>query len=51
MTLADQVSAVGAGAAKVLGPLPSAYQDQNGKIQLAYSAVTSVVVEAYKPRA
>jgi hypothetical protein len=44
-TLAAQVVAVGAGVAKLIGPIPPAYNDGNGNIQITYSGVSSVTVE------
>jgi len=49
MTLANQVVAVPAGAARLIGPIPPAFNDGNGSVQLTYSAVTSVTVEAVQP--
>lgn len=47
-TVANVVVAVPAGAARVIGPFPSAYNDGNAKVQLTYSGVTSVTVEGWK---
>lgn len=49
MTLAANVVAVGAGATKLIGPIPPAYNDSGGNVQLTYSGVTSVTVEAIDP--
>ena len=38
--------AVTNGQSRVIGPIPSVYNDGNGLVQLTYSAVTSVTVEA-----
>jgi hypothetical protein len=51
MTLGNQVVAVPAGAVRLIGPVPSAYNDAAGNINLSYSAVTSVTVEAIHPDA
>lgn len=46
---ANQVVAVGAGATKYIGPFPrGSWNDANGKVQVSYSAVTSVTVGAVK---
>ncbi|MFO1038151.1 MAG: hypothetical protein U1E45_15040 [Geminicoccaceae bacterium] len=46
---ANQVVAVGAGTSKVIGPFPKgSWNDANGKVQVSYSAVTSVTVGAIK---
>ncbi|MCZ7633434.1 MAG: hypothetical protein M5U20_08125 [Phycisphaerales bacterium] len=45
-TVANKVVAVPAGASRVIGPIPPAFNDGNGKAQVTYSAVTSVTVEA-----
>lgn len=49
VTYANVVVAVPAGAARIIGPLPPCYNDGNNKVQLTYSGVTSVTVEAYDP--
>ena len=49
MTLAANVVAVAAGASKLIGPIPTAFNDSGGNVQIAYSAVTSVTVEAIDP--
>lgn len=49
MTLGNQVVAVPAGASRLIGPIPPAFNDGNGKVQMSYSAVTSVTVEAIQP--
>lgn len=46
MTLAANLVAVGAGATKLIGPIPTAYNDSGGNVQITYSGVTSVTVEA-----
>lgn len=46
MTLGNQVVAVPAGATRIVGPIPPAFNDGNGNVALTYSAVTSVTVEA-----
>jgi hypothetical protein len=49
MTLANNVVTVPNGQSRIIGPVPPAFNDGNGKVQLTYSAVTSVTVEAYQP--
>lgn len=49
MTLSNQVVAVAAGATKLIGPIPPAFNDGNGNVQITYSAVTSVTVEVVDP--
>ena len=49
MTVANNVVAVAAGAEKVIGPIPSAFNDGNGNVQVTYSAVTSVTVGVVQP--
>lgn len=44
MTLANQVVAVPAAGERLIGPIPSAFNDGNGNVQLTYSGVTSVTV-------
>jgi hypothetical protein len=45
LTKANQVVAVNEGVTKVIGPFPTAaYNDSNGKVQITYSAVTSLKV-------
>lgn len=39
---------VGAGSEKMIGPIPAAYVDAAGKVNVAYSAVTSVTVAALR---
>lgn len=46
MTLANQVVAVAAGATRLIGPIPPAFNDGNGSVQVTYSGVTTVTVEA-----
>jgi hypothetical protein len=48
-TLADQVVPVLNGTSRVIGPIPPAFVDGSGNVQLTYSAVTSVTVEAWNP--
>lgn len=47
MTLANQVVAVTNGTSKIIGPIPPAFTDGSGNVQITYSAVTSVTVEAW----
>lgn len=49
-TLANQAIAVPAGAARVAGPFPAAFHDSNGKIQITYSGVTSLTIQAFTSR-
>lgn len=49
MTLANNVVAVGAGAERVIGPIPSAFNDGNGNVQVTYSGVSSVTVFVIQP--
>lgn len=46
MTLGNGVIAIPAGAARLIGPIPTAFNDGNGKVQITYSAVTSMTIEA-----
>lgn len=42
----DPVVAVGAGVTKIIGPFPTGiYNDANGRVNVSYSAVTSVTVK------
>lgn len=49
MTVANIAVAVGAGATKLIGPIPAAYNDSNGNIAITYSSATSVTVKAIQP--
>lgn len=49
MTLSAAVIAVAAGATRLIGPIPPAYNDSGGNVQITYSGVTSVTVEAIDP--
>lgn len=49
MTLSNNVVAVPAGGMRLIGPIPSAFNDGNGKVQVTYSAVSSVTVGAFIP--
>ena len=49
MTVGNNVVAVAAGAERVIGPIPSAYNDGNGNVQVTYSGVTTVTVAAIQP--
>lgn len=49
MTLSNNVVAVAAGATKLIGPIPPAFNDGNGAVQITYSAVTSLTIEAIDP--
>ncbi|MFN0133414.1 MAG: hypothetical protein ACKVW3_12915 [Phycisphaerales bacterium] len=46
MTLLAQVVAVPAGQTRVIGPIPPAFNDANGKVQVSYSTATSVTISA-----
>lgn len=46
-TVSNAAVSIAAGVTRLIGPVPPAYNDGNGLIQLTYSAVTSVTVEAY----
>ncbi|MFN7019900.1 MAG: hypothetical protein ACK4WH_01055 [Phycisphaerales bacterium] len=48
-TVSNLVVAVPAGATRVIGPIPPAYNDGNGKAQISYSGVTSVTVWGLQP--
>lgn len=48
-SLADLVVAVGAGAERIIGPLPRrAFNNASERVAIAYSGVTSVTVGAFK---
>lgn len=47
-TVADAVVTIGAGATKLIGPVPPAYIDSGGNTKLLCSAVTTVSVEAFR---
>lgn len=49
MTVGANVVAVANGTNKIIGPIPSCYNDSGGLVQISYSGVTSVTVEAYDP--
>ena len=42
MTLANNVVAVGNGVEKIIGPIPSAFNDGNGNVTVNFSGTTSV---------
>lgn len=46
-TFGNQAVVVANGATKIIGPIPPAFNDGNGNVQITYSAVTSVTVEAW----
>ncbi|MCK6475318.1 MAG: hypothetical protein L6Q35_00635 [Phycisphaerales bacterium] len=48
-TVADIAVSVGAGATKLIGPIPTAFNDANGNIAISYSGTTSVTVKAIQP--
>lgn len=45
-SLTSTVVAVAAGATKIIGPIPPAYNDGSGIVAISYSGVTSVTVAA-----
>lgn len=49
MTLGNQAVSIAAGVAKLIGPIPPAFNDVNGFVQMTYSAVTSVTVQVIQP--
>lgn len=51
MTLAANVVAVPAGASRIIGPFPPMFNNANGNLDVTYSSVTSVTVEAMRPGA
>ncbi len=44
MALSDQVVAVPAGESKIIGPIPGAFNDTNGDVNVTYSSATDVTV-------
>lgn len=46
-TLGNQSIVVGAGAERVAGPFPLAFNDVNGNVMFTYSATTSLTIEAW----
>lgn len=48
-SVANNVVAVGAGLEKLIGPIPSAFNDGNGNVQVSYSLATSVTVQPIQP--
>lgn len=49
MTLAANVVAVPSGQTRLIGPIPPAFNDGAGSVQIAYSLAASVTIEAYQP--
>ncbi|MGH7243357.1 MAG: hypothetical protein ACREJD_08060 [Phycisphaerales bacterium] len=47
-TIANNVVAVPAGTARVIGPIPTAFNDVNFRTNLIISSVASVTIEAYR---
>lgn len=45
----NKVVAVPAGATRLIGPIPPAFNDGNNRVQVTYSGVTTVTIEAYEP--
>lgn len=48
-TVGDNVVAVGAGVTKLIGPIPAAYNDGNGNVQVTWSGTTDVTFVAIDP--
>lgn len=48
-TVGNLVVAVPASGERLIGPIPSAYNDGNGNTQITYSSATSVTVAAIQP--
>lgn len=49
MTLGNQAVSIPAGTQRIIGPIPSAFNDGNGKVQITYSpGVTSLTIEAFE---
>lgn len=51
MTLANQVIAVTNGQSRLIGPIPAAFNDANGLVQITYSSATSVTIAAFRAAA
>lgn len=49
MTVSNKVITVAAGAEKLIGPIPTAYNDSAGKVNATYSGTTTVTVKAIQP--
>jgi len=50
LAVADRVVSIPAGEDRMIGPFPaSTYNDTAGKVQITYSAVTSVTIAVIKP--
>lgn len=49
MTVSNKVVTVAAGAEKLIGPIPTAYNDSAGKVNVTYSGVSSVTVKPIQP--
>lgn len=49
MTVGNLVVAVPSSGERLIGPIPSAYNDGNGNVQITYSSATSVTVAAIQP--
>lgn len=49
MTVPNNVVSIPAGAERLIGPIPSAYNDGNGNVQVTYSGVTSMTVAVIQP--
>jgi FtsP/CotA-like multicopper oxidase with cupredoxin domain len=48
MELAAQTVAVPAGGARLIGPIPPAYNDSDGMVQITYDESADVTIEAFK---
>jgi len=49
MTVANNAVAVAAGGERLIGPVPAAFNDGNGNVQITYSGVTSLTVVPIQP--
>ncbi len=49
MTLGNLVVAVAAGTSRLIGPIPPAFNDGNGNVQITWSATTTVSFNAIRP--
>lgn len=48
LTIPNLVVAVPAGAERVIGPFPEAYNDASGNVNVAYSAITTITAAAVR---
>ena len=49
MTLSNNAVAVAAGVEKIIGPIPSGFNDGSGNVQVTYSGVTTLTVGVIQP--